>query len=83
LVVSKDEEQWWTAKNSFGQSGSIPVPYLDQVTKKLKLEVLSLKRFWTWNKAYISNFSLQTGLEPFKKFVWMGGWWVCKTILVS
>ena len=26
-VVSKDEEQWWTARNSLGQTGSIPVPY--------------------------------------------------------
>jgi len=27
-VVSKDEEQWWTARNSLGQTGSIPVPYV-------------------------------------------------------
>jgi len=30
-VVSKDEEQWWTARNSLGQTGSIPVPYIAKV----------------------------------------------------
>jgi len=27
-IIAKDEEQWWTAKNSLGQQGSIPVPYV-------------------------------------------------------
>lgn len=27
-IVMKDEEQWWTAMNSHGQKGSIPVPYV-------------------------------------------------------
>lgn len=27
-VISKDEEQWWTARNSLGQIGSVPVPYV-------------------------------------------------------
>jgi len=30
-VVSKDEEQWWTARNSLGQTGSVPVPYVAKV----------------------------------------------------
>jgi len=30
-VVSKDEEQWWTARNSLGQTGSIPVPYVQKL----------------------------------------------------
>ncbi|CAL1283513.1 unnamed protein product [Larinioides sclopetarius] len=30
-VISKDEDQWWTAKNSLGQTGSIPVPYIEKV----------------------------------------------------
>jgi proto-oncogene C-crk len=30
-VLSKDEEQWWTARNSLGQTGSIPVPYIQKV----------------------------------------------------
>lgn len=29
-VISKDEDQWWTAKNSAGQVGSIPVPYVQK-----------------------------------------------------
>lgn len=29
-VLSKDEEQWWTARNSLGQVGSIPVPYVQK-----------------------------------------------------
>ncbi|CAG2104196.1 unnamed protein product, partial [Medioppia subpectinata] len=28
-VISKDEDQWWTARNSLGQTGSIPVPYVE------------------------------------------------------
>ncbi|KAL1456622.1 hypothetical protein WDU94_001337 [Cyamophila willieti] len=27
-IISKDEENWWTAKNSSGRAGSIPVPYV-------------------------------------------------------
>jgi len=30
-IVSKDEENWWTARNSLGQTGSIPVPYVAKV----------------------------------------------------
>ena len=30
-IVSKDEEQWWTARNSLGQTGSVPVPYIVKV----------------------------------------------------
>ena len=33
-VVSKDEEQWWTARNALGQTGSIPVPYIAKVRGK-------------------------------------------------
>lgn len=29
-IVSKDEEQWWTARNSTNQIGSIPVPYVQK-----------------------------------------------------
>jgi len=29
-VISKDEEQWWTARNVLGQVGSIPVPYVQK-----------------------------------------------------
>ncbi|XP_055539143.1 adapter molecule Crk [Wyeomyia smithii] len=27
-IISKDEEQWWTARNSRGLTGQIPVPYV-------------------------------------------------------
>ncbi|XP_017787101.1 PREDICTED: adapter molecule Crk-like [Nicrophorus vespilloides] len=30
-VISKDEEQWWTAVNSMGMRGSIPVPYIQKI----------------------------------------------------
>lgn len=30
FIVSKDEDQWWTARNSRGQSGQIPVPYVQK-----------------------------------------------------
>ncbi|XP_043224267.1 adapter molecule Crk-like [Amphibalanus amphitrite] len=29
-IISKDEEQWWTARNSVGNTGSIPVPYVQK-----------------------------------------------------
>ncbi|XP_050730512.1 adapter molecule Crk-like isoform X2 [Eriocheir sinensis] len=29
-VINKDEEQWWTARNSMNQMGSIPVPYVQK-----------------------------------------------------
>lgn len=29
FIVNKDEEQWWTARNSLGQTGQIPVPYVE------------------------------------------------------
>ena len=34
-VVSKDEEQWWTARNALGQTGSIPVPYIAKVRREV------------------------------------------------
>lgn len=29
-IVRKDEDQWWTAKNSLGHIGQIPVPYVQK-----------------------------------------------------
>ncbi|XP_043801185.1 adapter molecule Crk isoform X2 [Apis laboriosa] len=29
-IISKDEEQWWTARNALGQTGSVPVPYVQK-----------------------------------------------------
>lgn len=32
-IISKDEQQWWTAKNSLGKIGQIPVPYVEKLTE--------------------------------------------------
>ncbi|KAG6459697.1 hypothetical protein O3G_MSEX011534 [Manduca sexta] len=32
MVINRDEEQWWTARNSQGRTGSIPVPYVQRVS---------------------------------------------------
>lgn len=39
FIVNKDEDQWWTAKNSQGQVGQIPVPYVTKVSNCYKIEV--------------------------------------------
>ncbi|XP_049881910.1 adapter molecule Crk [Pectinophora gossypiella] len=31
MVINRDEEQWWTARNSQGRTGSIPVPYVERL----------------------------------------------------
>ena len=31
FIISKDEDQWWTARNKHGQTGQIPVPYVTKV----------------------------------------------------
>lgn len=31
FIVNKDEEQWWTARNLLGQTGQIPVPYVEML----------------------------------------------------
>ncbi|KAF9404689.1 hypothetical protein HW555_014217 [Spodoptera exigua] len=31
MVINRDEEQWWTARNSLGRTGSIPVPYVQRI----------------------------------------------------
>ncbi|KAG7297129.1 hypothetical protein JYU34_020081 [Plutella xylostella] len=31
MVINRDEEQWWTARNERGRVGSIPVPYVQRV----------------------------------------------------
>jgi len=35
IIVSKDEENWWTARNSQGKIGSIPVPYICKVSGRI------------------------------------------------
>lgn len=36
-VINKDEDQWWTAKNGLGQTGQIPVPYVEPVCVRLQI----------------------------------------------
>ncbi|GBP31087.1 Adapter molecule Crk [Eumeta japonica] len=31
MVINRDEEQWWTARNAHGRTGSIPVPYVHRI----------------------------------------------------
>ncbi|XP_013148862.1 PREDICTED: adapter molecule Crk isoform X2 [Papilio polytes] len=31
MVINRDEEQWWTARNAHGRTGSIPVPYVQRI----------------------------------------------------
>ena len=40
ILCVQDEEQWWTARNSLGQTGSIPVPYVAKVNSTLEPEHL-------------------------------------------
>ncbi|KAL7297905.1 hypothetical protein TKK_0008925 [Trichogramma kaykai] len=39
-IISKDEEQWWTARNSLGQTGSVPVPYVQKYNEDHMIESL-------------------------------------------
>ncbi|KAI5735255.1 hypothetical protein M8J77_016276 [Diaphorina citri] len=41
IVVSKDEEHWWTAQNISGEVGSIPVPYVQKYSEGMS--ILSLR----------------------------------------
>lgn len=31
-LISKDEKEWWTCRNSHGDVGQIPVPYVTKVS---------------------------------------------------
>lgn len=50
-IVSKDEDQWWTARNSLGQTGQIPVPYVELVSLMLHLIAMNL----TDHESYFST----------------------------
>ncbi len=36
-VLRKDEDEWWFAQHEDGRRGSIPVPYIQIVSEKCKL----------------------------------------------
>lgn len=33
-IISKDEPQWWTARNSEGKVGQVPVPYIEPLKRR-------------------------------------------------
>ncbi|UXI18485.1 hypothetical protein NH340_JMT04428 [Sarcoptes scabiei] len=33
-IISKDEDQWWKARNEKGETGSIPVPYVELIDEE-------------------------------------------------
>lgn len=39
-VITKQEEQWWTAKNAIGKTGHIPVPYIKVINELNKTNSL-------------------------------------------
>ena len=69
-IVSKDEENWWTARNSLGQTGSIPVPYVAKVITKFSF---SLQNFLGWQSIFFSR-HLWTKCQKLISIisVWMG-----------
>ena len=62
-VLSKDEEQWWTARNSLGKTGSIPVPYIQKVMEGSKLIVEKNRghREKISTEVWISKIGIKTG----------------------
>lgn len=54
-VISKDEDQWWTAKNALGHTGQIPVPYVEKV-KITKLQTIQSQLY---QFLYFSNSSMK------------------------
>jgi len=57
-IVSKDEEQWWTARNSLGQTGSIPVPYVAKVEENSDLGKREKKNPLKNNKLRLANITV-------------------------
>ncbi|KAL1129982.1 hypothetical protein AAG570_012925 [Ranatra chinensis] len=53
-IISKDEDQWWTARNVQGQTGSIPVPYVQKVISSKHLPNTMKLMIFFKNDALIS-----------------------------
>ena len=43
LVIRKEEEKWWLAKDNTGREGMIPVPYVEVVSIPSRRFVILLK----------------------------------------
>ncbi|GAB6028828.1 hypothetical protein CHUAL_004636 [Chamberlinius hualienensis] len=58
-IISKDEEQWWTARNSLGRSGSIPVPYVVKYEEQWATNDSSLRSSFPQSQSMISQQPIQ------------------------
>lgn len=54
-MISKDEEQWWTARNSVGQTGSVPVPYVQKYEEDSHASIENNTRLETGGNTSASN----------------------------
>lgn len=61
-IISKDEEQWWTARNSLGQTGSIPVPYITVMEKNNSTSTLSSTNHQSSNGNSISGSGINSSV---------------------
>lgn len=61
-IVSKDEDQWWTARNSLGQTGSIPVPYVEPIDESLNLNDGQTGNSWHNSQENNSNNTSSHGI---------------------
>lgn len=55
-IISKDEEQWWKARNSIGKVGQIPVPYIETLAANKSINIPDQRR----SDAKIKNLSPTT-----------------------
>jgi len=67
-VISKDEDQWWTARNSIGQTGSIPVPYITKVSK-LRYHMIQTKFSFLEQFSWCLLFKIIAKLELSERLV--------------
>jgi len=66
-VVSKDEEQWWTARNSLGQTGSIPVPYVAKVDENTQIHQNGPSQNHVENNAKPRHSNIQRSLPAYAR----------------
>merc|ERR1711997_465174 len=64
-IVSKDEENWWTARNSLGQTGSIPVPYVAKVDETAQNHQNGPSNNHTENSSKPRHSNIQVSIHSF------------------